>query len=98
MMKKLIALLASALLLVGCSYITSGTITAKDHKDAYRYSTMQCSMIRSNGTCGAFITTWHDVPEKWYFGLDDGENTGWVSVTQSTYEQFEVGDHFEGKR
>ena len=96
-MKKIVALLVGTLLLVGCSSITSGTITAKDHKDAYSYTTPQCSMFRTNGTCAIYIYVNHDVPEKWYFGLDDGEDTGWVSVTEDTYNGFEIGDHFEGR-
>lgn len=97
-MKKLIALLIIALfVLTGCvSAISKGTITSKENRPAYYSTTMVCSGYNSKGGCTVWVPIQNYHAPTWWFNLAEGEETGWVYVTETTYGQYEPGDYFEG--
>lgn len=95
---KLAAIVATALLLVGCSSISSGEITKKNHSDPYSYPVTYCQMYKSNGTCSFWGTRYEHVPERWSFDIEnDNKDTGWVYVSESEFEEYKVGDYYGAK-
>lgn len=104
MVRRGLALLALALVLVGCSPISAGYITKKDHREGYYYPVQYCAIYDTkNGGCKMYATRQEYNPPTWRFDLreqSDGLNgkepeTGWVYVTEDTYARYEVGDYFE---
>jgi hypothetical protein len=93
-MKKLIALFAliPILFLAGCAGISAGTVSSKqfvpEHKE--RYST--CVRVGKVPVCTPHTRT---VSDKYYLHLQDGDQTGKVSVSSDTYEMYEVGDWYD---
>lgn len=99
MKAKLAAIVAAALLLVGCSSISAGEITKKDHSEAYDYPVTYCAFYKSNGTCGMWSQRWEHVPERWKFDIqNDNGDTGWVYVTEPEFESYSVGDYYGEKK
>lgn len=95
MRKKLAVIVATALLLVGCSSISSGYITAKNYEPAYSYMTQQCAAYNAKGVCTVWMPVTHYVDEKFRFDLrNDNKDTGWVYVSRTTYDQYQVGDYY----
>lgn len=87
-----------AVLLAGCTVVTAGEITAKDHRDAYTTTTLVCASYGKNGACTLWTPLVQQHPERWVFELTDEEgNSGTVSVTELPYEEREVGDYFESE-
>lgn len=99
MRKKLAVIVAMALLLVGCSSISAGYITAKKYSPAYEYYTQQCSYYNSKGICTVYVPVLNRVPESFKFDIqNDNGDTGWVYVSQNEYDQAKVGDYYGAKR
>lgn len=100
-MKRRWAVVPLVLLLTGCSSIDSGTITNKAHEEARSYYTTQCHHVGKVTTC---YPQYHYDDEDWRFDLreevDPSDHkepaTGWVYVSQSTFDAYDVGDYFEG--
>jgi uncharacterized protein YceK len=90
-------LFALVFLLAACSPISSGEITAKGHSDAYYYTTMQCASFGKYG-CTSWIPIMHYMPEQFSFSLVLGDEEGYVYVTESTWNEYEVGDFYEEER
>lgn len=88
-------ILLGAFSLAGCSAISAGTITSKDRTDGYYYTTRLCTAYSKNGTCTSYIPMQNYVSPTWKFNLSDEKNTGWVYVTEDTYNSYEVGDYFK---
>ena len=88
-----------ALLLVGCSSIDAGVITAKKYSPAYEYYTQQCYSYDKNGMCTVSMPVKQTIPESFKFDIrNDNGDTGWVYVHSSEYEKFNVGDYYGEKR
>lgn len=99
MKRKLAVIVTAALLLVGCSSISSGYITAKKYHEAYDYYTMSCAAYNSKGVCMTWVQVWHHVKEKWSFDIrNDNQDTGWVYVSESEYNSYGIGDYYGEKR
>lgn len=90
-MKRLFVLV---LALAACSAPESGTITEKDHRDAFTTYTTQCSVYIS-GTCRSYTTVPVRHAESWRIRLCEGDDCGWRQVPESEWETIEVGDHWE---
>ena len=94
-----LALAAAAAVLTGCSPISEGRITQKTHEEAYdsTYYTYQCISRHSDGTCSVNMPIPHTqhYPEEWGFDLTDGEQNGWVDVSEDTWNRYDVGDYYE---
>lgn len=96
---KLAVIVTAVLLLVGCSAISSGTITKKNHYEAYDYPVRYCVMYKSDMTCRYYGTRYEHVPERWSFDIqNDNQDTGWVDVSASEFEKYQVGDYYGEKR
>lgn len=100
---KLLALLAVGLFLAGCSSISEGYITEKNHQDAYTTTTLICASYGKYG-CTSWIPSVVHHPESWWFSLVENTGasidqkdpkTGWVYVGPQTFEEYEVGDYYE---
>lgn len=91
--------LAAAAILTACSPISEGRITEKTHAEAYdsTYYTYQCMSYREDGTCAMDIPIPHTqrIPEKWGFDLSTGDKEGWVTVSEDTWNRYDVGDYYE---
>lgn len=87
---------AALLLLTGCSAISSGQVTAKHYSPSYLQPVMQCVSYNKDGVCINYLTTYNRVPEKWKLDLATSDQTGWVYVSERTYEATEIGDWFNG--
>lgn len=99
MRTKLAVIVTIALLLVGCSSISSGYITAKKYSPPSSYITQQCSYYNSKGVCTIWVPVTHHVDETFKFDLrNDNKDTGWIYVTESEYEKYQVGDYYGEKR
>lgn len=85
------------LLLAGCSSISAGTITDKDHRESYYYPQSYCSSYNSKGACTMHMTRMQYVAPKWSFSLKEGKETGWTYVTEDTYNRYEVGDYYNAE-
>lgn len=81
-------LVVALLCLLGC--VNSGTVVDKQHLLAYTTTTFVMS-----GKVLVPITTYH--PESWSIKVEDGGETGWVSVDETTYDEYEVGDYYAGE-
>ena len=94
-MKKTLAAMLLCLALAGCSSpISSGIITDKTHKEGYYYTTLICGAYSSKGYCTVYIPIQNYSPPVWRFDIREDEQTGWVRVTEETYNSYEVGDYY----
>lgn len=94
-MKKTAVILVTALLLVGCSAISNGTITAKTYHEAYDYPVTYCALYDSKMNCKMWGQRWEHVSEKWVFDLQRGDQTGFAYVSKSEFESYNVGDYYD---
>lgn len=92
MKKTLTVLLASILFLTGCSQISSGTITKKEHEPGNYYITTICNLVGKVTVCTP-ITQYDN--EDWRFDIHEGDKDGFVYVTPETFDSYEVGDYFK---
>lgn len=100
-MRKALAALSAvtlALVLAGCSAISTGTVTSKDYDPAWQQTVYDyhCMSRNKDGVCtyNAPIPRTVYYPESYTLNLKDGEKTGWVNVSEGEYEDYEVGDHY----
>lgn len=95
-MKKTLTLVlvAATLFLTACSSISAGRITAKEIHPAYTWVQNICSGYNAQGVCTVYVPIFHNEPEKYSFDLEDGEKTGWVYVTKSEFDKYEIGDSY----
>lgn len=94
MKKKMIASLALLVALTGCSSINEGTVTDKHHYEGYYSTTFICSAYGSNGMCMVQvpITSWN--PDRWSLDLEKGDEDGYVSVSETVFNQYSIGDYY----
>lgn len=92
-MKKLAlaVVLPLAVILAGCSAISSGTITGKEAEPGHYYTTQTCTPVGKVTVCTPH--TYYDDPD-WRFDITEGKDSGWVYVTEETYGAYEVGDYW----
>lgn len=100
----MLGIVIAAVTLAGCSAISSGRVTEKEHTDAYYTTEMYCAYWKTGKNesgCGMWLPrqVYHD--PTWTFDLSaedkDGKTqTGWVRVDESTYNAYEVGDYYDG--
>lgn len=65
--------------------IEAGYVINKGHQDPYY--TSQCDAKGKN--C---YPVYH--PESWSLELSENDDTGWVSVSEYTWHQYDVGEHY----
>ena len=98
-MKGTVAAVALLLVLIGCGDgITTGTITSKEHHDAYDYIRLQCGGWDSKGQCTTQVPITEHVESVWRLHLRAGNQTGWVDVDERTYRAYNVGGHYPDRR
>ena len=99
-MKRIVSALlftVVALVLVACSPISTGFVTGKTNTPAYTYIQMICASYNSKGFCMTWVPNTIYVPERWKLDLQNGDQTGWVYVSEATYDGIAVGDVFNGE-
>jgi hypothetical protein len=97
MVRRLIGTVAIGIMLLAataCSSIESGRVTGKNYEPAYSYITMQCMSYNKDGICTMNMPMTHWVAEAWYLDLDNGEDTGTVSVNEAEYNKYSVGQQY----
>lgn len=99
-MKRLaaLALVAAALFLTACSSIDEGTITQKASEPGYYVSSQTCVAYNKEGVCSQWMPTTTYYPPTWRFDIRQGDDKGWVYVSEDTYNDYEVGDYFGSPR
>lgn len=99
MKTKLAVIVATALLLVGCSSISSGVITKKNYYEAHDYPVSYCAAYNAKSQCIAWAQRWEHVNERFSFDIrNDNKDTGWVDVSESEFNKYNVGDYYGEKR
>lgn len=73
--------------------IKSGTIIQKDYDPPYQSTYTLCSMYDSKGSCSVWVPMTDHHPERFNLKLQEGEDTGWRSVSKATYDSYEVGSY-----
>lgn len=94
---KALAIIPLILLLTACG-ITEGYITKRHHEPAYTYVQMICAAYNKDGGCSAWMPLTQYVPDSYHFSLKDGDDAGYVVVTEEEYDQYEVGQYYPAKR
>lgn len=100
MKRRLISLVLLLLLLVGCAP-EEGTVKQKQFV-AEHYNdwvSFMCVVYASNGTCASQMPIFHHdyVPPDWQVYLVNGEDEGWVSVSQYDWDRLETGSYYKEK-
>jgi hypothetical protein len=80
------------LALAGCSGIKAGVITEKKYEESREYTVPLCTQSGKVLIC---IPQHRTDDEDWYVGIVQGEDSNWISVTQETYDSYEVGDYID---
>ncbi len=82
--------LGLTLLLSACgSSISEGNITAKVIEPGYWYTTyVYCGK-------GCMVPVMHYDDQDWRFDLSFADKTGYVYVTEETFDSYAVGDYWE---
>lgn len=83
------------IVLVGCSAISSGKITKKNHQGEYYTTQLICAGYSQQGSCTTWVPITNYHPPTWWFDISEGKESGWVYVSEYTYNQFEIGDYYE---
>lgn len=95
-MKRLLVILAAALLLSACDNAKSGSVESKQHHPEYTTYDMMCMSYDKNGFCSANIPFPRQVPECWelnYYNKEDDEY-GHACVGEKDFENFTIGMHY----
>jgi hypothetical protein len=91
MRARIVAVVAAGVLaVVGCAP-ESGEVVGRDYSPAWMSTTTQCTTSGRVQVCSPQVIHY---PESWNLRLDDGQDTGWVSVTDDEYDRCHVGDHY----
>jgi hypothetical protein len=98
--KKISAIVAIAfigVILVGCTYVTEGTVTEKKFDEAHTTYTTYCT--GKPMVCRP-LPVFHD--DEWDMNLssfnEKGEPiTGWVEVSEEVYNEIAVGTYYDNK-
>ena len=95
------ALLALLAVLAACSPISEGIIDTKEHKPGWWQTVwdQQCIQYDKDFICKMWIPVSRQVyhPPTWKFSLydfDDPSITGWVYVSENTYNDYEEGQRY----
>lgn len=89
---KALAAAAAVLVLAGCGWHGTGTVTGRADYPAYYQTSMICGAYGTNGVCSVWVPIGYTVPESWRLKLhaDDGDH--WIDVTQDHYNTAKLGD------
>lgn len=97
---SLLALVVAAVL-TACSSISAGYVTKKEYSPAYFVPVTYCAMFNAKGICVVWATRQDYHPERFTLRLiesndllDRDAKTGWVTVSEGTYDSYEVGDWY----
>lgn len=93
-MVKAFLAVAGALLLTACSGISTGVITDKHHYPSHYTTTYICSGYNSHGMCTVRVPVINRIPDRYTFSLRQGEDTGWVYVSDEEFKSYEIGDTY----
>lgn len=98
MKTKIMATLAlvTALALTGCGP-EQGTVLDKNHTEEYYTYNQTCTGYNQNGTCRSYMPTQQYHPDSYSLLLENGEDKGWRSVTEGTYNEYEIGEFYSAK-
>lgn len=79
---------AAALMLAGC--VKEGVVVDKRYTPSY--TTLETV---TDGKRTSYQSVYHG--DTWSLKLEDGDETGWVRVDETTYHEYEVGDYYGGE-
>lgn len=79
----LVVLLTALALLGGCGTPARGTVVGRDHTDAWPEMYSYCFGTQPGAQCWTNVRWW---PETWLIELDDGQDSGWRTVTQAEHD------------
>lgn len=85
------ALAATALALCAACAPTAGTVTDRDYSPAWSSPCTECYGTGQARYCYQAYREW---PETWSLKIDDGDQAGWRTVTESEYTACLPGDRY----
>ena len=88
MKKSVVAAAAGVLVLTGCGGPETGEVVDKDYSPAFTTTTSICSPVGNVTVC---TPQTHYYPESWDLRLKNGDDEGWVGVSEETYNRCEIG-------
>ena len=102
-MKRGIAAAALLAALAACGNPpTHGTVTHKQHSDAYTYITTTCAGYDSRGLCTIYTTNIWTMPARWELCLENREDTshdaeGCREVGEDAWHRYQEGDYYPSR-
>jgi len=87
-----LALLMAAL--AACSPISSGTITAKVIEPESTIVTQHCAAYNARGICTVWVPQYIHDDEDYRFDIREGDESGYVYVDRTTFDQYDEGDFY----
>ncbi len=81
--------LVAAFMLTACGGPDHGTVHDKSHSPEQWISTTYCHPVGKVTVCNPQMV--HH-PESWSLDVYNGDEHGWVDVTEETYDSYNVGD------
>lgn len=101
-MKRLkYALITLVLAVAACGAPESGTVIGKHYTASWTTFNRQCVSFDKNGLCNNWILVPVTYPESWCLELRDDharDKTGCREVDETTYHDYEVGEHYPKER
>lgn len=98
-MKKIIAAAILATIIIGCSSgPTEGTIIDKEYEEGEweRHAVNKCTGTGKKRKCKTVNEEKWDDPD-WEIQIEDKKgNKAWIDVSESTYDDLAIGDHYKG--
>ncbi|AYD86165.1 hypothetical protein SEA_BURRO_22 [Microbacterium phage Burro] len=92
---KALTLVVLLLVLTGCSAISQGYVTNKHYSPAYyTYNQVCVSYDTKTGMCKTYMPQQQYHPANWRLDLAYDDETGWVNVSENTFDEYEVGDFY----
>jgi hypothetical protein len=74
------------LLLAGCGWHGTGTVTDKQHTDAYTTTSIQCGAYSATGGCAVWVPITQWWPETWALLVHAADGDHWVDVDSTDYQ------------
>ncbi len=87
------ASIVMVLALAACGAPKQGTVHDKRYSEGYYSTYFMCASYNTDGICTVNIPQQQWNPPSWALDIYNGDDHGWRSVTEGTYNSVQVGDY-----